>query len=177
MALGIWYRCPTPEAACLPGPSVCSVAMRSLSDDGGQSMVELALTLPILVFSLIGGADLARAYAIQLAVQNGARAGAEAAAITYPFALTESSIKTRTIDEMDRTPGMVATNALITVTFKQLDGTTACTDPPSPTTPCYATVRVRYTFRTVTPWPLVPNVAYFDRSTTMRTIKGGTLPP
>lgn len=152
-------------------------AMRYISDDRGQSMVELALTLPILVFSLIGGADLARAYAIQLAVQNGARAGAEAAAINYPFTLTESSIRTRTIDEMDRTPGMVAANALVTVTFKQLDGVTTCTDPPSPAAPCYATVRVRYTFRTVTPWPLVPNIANFDRSTTMRTIKGGTLPP
>ena len=82
-----------------------------------------------------------------------------------------------TVDEMDRSPGMVATNALVTVTFKQLDGVTTCTDPPSPAAPCYATVRVRYTFRTVTPWPLVPNVANFDRSTTMRTIKGGTLPP
>lgn len=151
--------------------------MRYLRDDRGQSMVELALTLPILVFSLIGGADLARAYAIQLAVQNGARAGAEAAAINYPFTLTESSIRTRTIDEMDRTPGMTAANAVITVTFKQLDGITTCTDPPSPTTPCFATVRVQYRFTTITPWPFIPNVANFDRRTTMRTIKGGTLPP
>src|SRR5438093_12006470 len=52
-----------------------------LSDDLGQSMVELALLLPVLVFGLIGGADLARAFALQLSVQNGARAGAEAYAV------------------------------------------------------------------------------------------------
>lgn len=77
--------------------------MRYISDDRGQSMVELALTLPILVFTLIGGADLARAYAIQLAVQNGARAGAEAAAVNQ--APTATSIVLRTRDEMARTPG------------------------------------------------------------------------
>ncbi len=175
MPLGIWYRCPTPEAACRAGPSVCSVAMRYISDDRGQSMVELALTLPILVFGLIGGADLARAYAIQLAVQNGARAGAEAAAID--FSPTESVIKTRTRDEMARTPGMDALNATITVTLKQADSATTCVDPPTTTNPCFATVRVQYTFRTVTPWPLIPNVANFDRFTTMRTIKGGALQP
>ena len=166
-----------PQAPRSAGCSVCSDTMRYISDDRGQSMVELALTLPILVFTLIGGADLARAYAIQLAVQNGARAGAEAAAINYPFTLTETSIRARTIQEMDRTPGMTAANAVITVTFKQVDGVTTCTDPPTPTNPCYATVRVQYTFNTITPWPLIPNVANFDRSTKMRTIKGGTLPP
>lgn len=71
---------------------------------------------------------------------------------------------------------MDAANATVTVTFKQVDGTTTCIDPPTPAVPCYATVRVQYTFRTVTPWPLIPNLANFDRSTTMRTIKGGALP-
>ena len=54
---------------------------RALREDVGQSIVELSLMLPLLVFGLIGGADLARAFAIQLAVQNGARAGAESYAI------------------------------------------------------------------------------------------------
>ena len=50
--------------------------LRFVRGDRGQSIVELALALPILVFLLIGGADLARAFAIQIAVQNGARAAA-----------------------------------------------------------------------------------------------------
>jgi len=142
-------------------------------DERGQSLVEVALLLPLLVFVLMGGADLARAYALQLAVQNGARAGAEAAAIdTAP---TSSGARQRAIDEMDRTPGMNTTAALsagtmaVTATFAKSDGST-CTIEPTPVDPCFVTVRVQYTFRTVTPWPLIPNTANFDRATTMRTI-------
>ncbi|MGH2500688.1 MAG: TadE/TadG family type IV pilus assembly protein [Candidatus Limnocylindria bacterium] len=136
--------------------------------DGGQSMVEFALALPMLVFLLIGGADLARAFAIQVAVQNGARAGAEAAALD--FSPTSSKAEARARDEMARTPGMDPAAPTVTVTFSQADGTTACVEPTIGT-PCYATVRVQHTWQTLIPWPLLPNVANFDRSTTVRTVK------
>lgn len=142
--------------------------MSFTNGDRGQSLVELALTLPILVFSLIGGADLARAYGAQIAVQNAARAGAEAAAIsqspTAPLAIA------RARDELSRTPGVIAASAAITVKFKGADGVTACVTPTSVANPCFATLRVRYTWRTITAWPLIPNVARLDRSTTMRMI-------
>jgi Flp pilus assembly protein TadG len=145
-----------------------------LRGQGGQSLVEYALTLPVLVFALLGASDLARAYALELAVQNGARAGAEAAAIdTTP---TESETIARAKDEMDRTPGMSSSQATVTVLMKGSGGAD-CIDPPTALAPCWVTVRVRYTFNTITPWPLVPNTATFDRSTTIRTMKGGTLPP
>lgn len=140
-------------------------------------MVELALTLPILVFALIGGADMARAYALQLAVQNGARAGAEAAAIND--APSSALAVARAKDEMARTPGMDVDAAIasgdmqVDAAFAKVDGT-ACTTTPTIADPCWVTVRVRYTFRTVTPWPLVPNTANFDRRTTMRTIGSGS---
>lgn len=144
--------------------------MKFMNSDRGQSVVELALTLPIIVFSLLGGADLARAYALQLAVQNGARGGAEAAAITQ--APTEQLAVGRARDEMSRTPGMDVddlTNPLVTAVFAKPDGT-ECANPPSALDPCFVTVRVRFTFRTITPWPLVPNTASFDRQTVFRTI-------
>lgn len=130
-------------------------------------MVEIALALPIMVFLLIGGADMARAFAVQLAVQNGARAGAESYAITF----TPTSLETiqHTQQEMNRTPGMDASLATITVQKKQADGVTTCIATPDPTTPCFVTVRVQYTFRTIIAWPLIPNVYNFDRSTTVRT--------
>jgi Flp pilus assembly protein TadG len=140
--------------------------VRLLSGERGQSIVELALVLPVMAFALLGAADMARAFAIQLAVQNGARAGAEAAAIDYSPTVNES--EARTIDEMNRTPGMVAANATVTVTFKQIDGLTDCLNPPTVATPCYAKVRVQYTFSTITPWPLVPNSFALDRTTMMR---------
>lgn len=133
-------------------------------------MVEVALALPLLAYVLLGGADMARAYAVQLAVQNGARAGAEAAAID--FAPTADKAIARAMDEMARTPGMDANAATVTAFFKQANGTTDCVDPPTVAAPCYAIVQVRYTFRTVTPWPLIPNTFTFDRSTTMRMIVG-----
>jgi Flp pilus assembly protein TadG len=140
--------------------------MRALKGELGQSVVELALLLPILAFLLLGGADLARAYAIQLAVQNGARAGAEAAAIAYTP--TADTTRARARDEMGRTPGMDATVPTVDVTFASSDGVTACANPPTEAIPCFATVRVQHAFRTITPWPLVPNEFHFDRSTTMR---------
>ena len=144
--------------------------MAFMNGDRGQSMVELALTLPILVFILIGGVDLARAFAMQLAVQNGARAGAEAAAIDFSPTVAEAEVQAR--DEMARTPGMDANVPAVTVTFKQADGATDCLTTPTVANPCFATVRVVFTYNAVIPWPLIPNTATFDRQTTMRTIKG-----
>lgn len=146
---------------------------RWVGEDLGQSLVEIALSLPMLTFLLLGGADMARAYAVQLAVQDGARAGAEAAAIDY--SPTVAKAQARACDEMGRTPGMNVSTCpnnpnkpAVYVTFAQSDGTTACVNPPTLTTPCFATVEVRYTFRTVTPWPLIPNTFTFDRTTVMR---------
>ena len=79
-----------------------------MRDEIGQSLVELALLLPILVFGLIGAADLARAFALQLAIQNGARAGAEAYAIN--FAPTPAMAGARALDEIQRTPGINVRN-------------------------------------------------------------------
>lgn len=176
-----WYSCATARTAAQACSSLSLRAMqrlgRRLQEEAGQSMVELALALPILVFGLIGGADMARAYALQLAVQNGARAGAEAAAIND--APTSALAIARAKDEMSRTPGMNVDGAIangdmqVTAVFAKLDGT-ACTTTPTIADPCWVTVRVRYTFRTVTPWPLIPNTANFDRRTTMRTIGSGS---
>lgn len=139
--------------------------MRAVRDELGQSVVELALSLPLLAFMLLGAADMARGYAIQLAVQNGARAGAEAAAVDHSPTIAGAAARTR--DEMNRTPGMYSGDATVTVVFSRSDGT-ACSDPPTVLVPCFATVRVQHTFRTITPWPLIPNEFNFDRSTTMR---------
>ena len=141
----------------------------AINEQFGQSMVELALLLPILVFGLIGAADLARAFALQLAIQNGARAGAEAYAIT--FSPTTTMAQTRAMDEMARTPGMNVNNPDLQIftSVAQADGQTACLRPPTVDTPCFVTVEVLYVFHTIVPWPFIPNTANFDRSTTMRT--------
>jgi len=128
--------------------------------------VEIALTLPILVYGLIGGADLARAYAAQVAVQNAARAGAEAAAIDYTPTSGESVTAAK--NELGNTPGVNPNSATITVTFTQSDGTTACLQSPSIATPCYANVRVQYTYTTIGRYPGMPSTFKLDRITKMR---------
>lgn len=139
---------------------------RLLAEEHGQSIIETALMMPLLVFLILAGGDMARGYAIQIAIQNGARAGAEAAAIDYTPTVTETVARAR--DEMSRTPGMDSAVPSIAVTFKQSNGTTDCVSPPTLANPCFATVRVTMTWRTITPWPLIPNTFNFDRSTTMR---------
>ncbi len=148
-------------------PSQKRVRAALLRHDAGQSMVELGLMLPLLAFVLIGGADLARAYAVQLAVQNGARAGAEATVVQRTP--TQADAVTQAQQEMGRTPGLDVTAAIITMTIADKNGNTPCViQPPTPVNPCFSTVRVRYTFSTIIAWPLLPSTFTFDRSTTMR---------
>jgi Flp pilus assembly protein TadG len=140
----------------------------AVREELGQSLVELALLLPILVFGLIGAADLARAFAIQLAVQNGARAGAEAYAIS--FAPTPALAAARVLDEVSRTPGInVAILDITTPGRPQHTDGTDCVTTPTVANPCFYTVTVEYQFHTLVPWPFIPNTANFNRSTTMRT--------
>ena len=125
------------------------------ANDVGQALIEFALLLPLICFMLIGGSDLARAYAMQLACANGARAGAESAVIGYN--LTDAAIIQHVRDEMARTPGMDPYSANATITVTHIAG------PPA-----YTKVRVQYTFTTIISWPIVPNTALIDRATQFR---------
>ncbi len=136
-------------------------------ETGGQSIVELALCLPLLVFGLVGGADLARAFALQIAVENGSRAGAEAYAITS--LATQGEARQAAIDEINRTPTAAATAGMVQVSTTLADGTTACVVSSTIAVPCYVNVRIQYTWRTLIAWPLIPNTGTFDRTTSMRT--------
>jgi len=135
--------------------------------DDGQSLVELALTLPLLTFALLGGADMARAFALQIAVENGSRAGAESYAIDSSPTSTEA--QAAVVAEINRTPTANASASNVTVTKAQADGSTACVSPPTVATPCFVSVRVIYGWSTIIAWPIVPNGGTFDRTTTIRT--------
>jgi Flp pilus assembly protein TadG len=133
----------------------------------GQSMVELALCLPLLVFGLVGGADLARGFALQIAVENGSRAGAEAYAITSIPTAAEAQLAA--VEEINRTPTAAANASMVQVTKTLADGTLAPNCASTIAVPCYVNVRVQYVWRTLVAWPLIPNSGTFDRTTSMRT--------
>ena len=136
---------------------------RFVVSESAQSLVEISLVLPLLVFGLLAGADLARAFAVQLAVQNGARAGAESYAIDSTPTPTEA--RNAAVAEMNRTPSLTATVGNVTIVEAQIDGVTPCIHPPPQATPCYVTVTVIYTWQSATPWPWIPNTANFNRTT------------
>lgn len=126
--------------------------MERLRREGGQSLIETALSLSILVFLLIGGVDMARAYSAQVGVLNAARAAAEAGATET--ATTVAAIQGYATEELGRVPGVNSALATVTVTGCCVSGA--------------LTVRVQYPFRTLIAWPLVPNLLALDRSATFR---------
>ena len=139
---------------------------RWLREQAGQSLAEIALSLPILVFCLIGGGDIARAFAIQLAVQNAARAGAEGTALDVTPTQTEADSWAK--QELGNTPGLTASNATVTLTLTDGAGGSCSASPPTYANPCYAQVRVQYTWSTLVAWPMLPHTFTFDRTVMVR---------
>ena len=123
--------------------------------DSGQALVETALSLSLLVFTILGGADMARAFAAQMGVQNAARAGAEAAVTRA--ATTDPQIVAYALDELGRIAGVDSSAATVTVTHTTGGGGESLVN-----------VRVQYTYRTLAPWPFVPNTLSLDRTVTFR---------
>ena len=138
--------------------------------------MEIGIAVPIMAFALIGGVDLLRVAAVQQAVVNAARVGAEFAAADTTQ--TDAAVTAQVTSELNRTPGLVAANAVITLPTRNAqgayqgalaDGTTVCSSTVAgpPPQPCFIAVSVRYTFRTIVAWPYVPNRALVDRSAAM----------
>lgn len=101
----------------------------------GQSLVEFALLLPLLIVILIGILDLGRFFGGYVALTNAAREGARYA-IDYPTDTT--GIKNRTVSEVSGSlPNFTTSN----VTVNAASGT----DPGNP-----ITVAVSYPFPLIT---------------------------
>lgn len=135
-------------------PSGHPVRESRRTGESGQALVETALSLSLLVFTILGGADMARAFAAQVGVQNAARAGAEAWATRA--ATTDPQVTAYALDELGRIAGVNSAAATITVTHTTAGGVSL------------VNVRVQYTYRTLAPWPFVPNTLNLDRTVTFR---------
>lgn len=129
--------------------------MRRIHEDPGQALVEVALALPILVFGLLGAADLGRAFSAQVGAQSAARVGAEAAVLG--IATDSAQIATHARADFGRVAGVDPNTLTVTVT-----------ETTGPGGEKLVTVRATYVFRTLVAWPLVPNSATIDRGATMR---------
>ncbi|HYU03261.1 MAG TPA: TadE/TadG family type IV pilus assembly protein [Jatrophihabitantaceae bacterium] len=130
-------------------------------DDRGQSFVEVGLMLPLVALLVLGGLDLGRAYASQLAVQNAARAGAEAKVLGGSCSSGPGNCPA-VVTELSRVPGLHPVESACPPAVEQF-----CVTVTSDST--FVTVTVQYTFQTLFDWRVVPHTAALDRSTKLRT--------
>jgi Flp pilus assembly protein TadG len=150
-------------------PSLFRRAIHLFANERASSLVETALTLPVLVLMLCAAVDLGRACTMAIAVDSAAQAGA-LYGITHPTAATNPSIA-----YTGDTAGMVAAATLDaanwpviipTATFgcQCSDGTgdsKSCIKPPSPS--CtdnivnYVQVTTTAKFNPLLPYPGLPS--------------------
>lgn len=175
------------RAAAPPSP-------RQPSGRAGQSVVEFALVLPIMLVIVLAVLDLSRIYTTMLTVESAAREAAdfgtfgsqkwdEAVYAIVPDG-TEANMKRRACVAASALPDYVGPDDdCANPTFSYLlsgdrgatwgpfDPTLACDDPVR-TTPCWLKVTLEYDFRLIAPLNLdilgvsigIPNALTFQRS-------------
>src|SRR6202042_3592608 len=70
-----------------------------LTGDTGQGLVELALTLPLLILIVMGGAEFARVAGASIETANAARAGAQYGAQTNVPASDDAGMQTAALND------------------------------------------------------------------------------
>ncbi len=143
-------------------------AFSVLSGEHGGSLVELALTLPLLFLLLLGAIDFGRAYYLAMEIAGAAHAGAEYGA-QYPTD-TAGMQAAATADAPD-VPGLTVNTP--SYGCECSDGTSfsaSCTTTPTCTTNVVyrATVSVSATYKPIIPWPKLPSSISLSSSATMR---------
>ncbi|MHB9145145.1 MAG: TadE/TadG family type IV pilus assembly protein [Symbiobacteriia bacterium] len=127
------------------------MSRRLSRDERGQSLVEFALVVPLLLLLVIGIMEFGRAYSANLALQNAAREGARLA-IT---GATDANITQRVVSSA---VGLDSTKLTVTVS------------PVTRVQGAYVTVTATYQFQYLT--PLITNIIgslkTFQSTVTMR---------
>lgn len=77
---------------------------RVFSNQSGQALIELALTLPILVALLIGAAELAQVSYVAIEVANAAKAAAQYGAQNVTTAADTTGMQTAAINDAGNLP-------------------------------------------------------------------------
>lgn len=137
----------------------------------GQSMVELALMLPVLAILLLASLDFARMFNRSMAVTDAARAGAQWGAQNHASAANVLGMEQAacgSMTDLSCTPGTNTTAS----SFCQCAGSTgtiSCTSPGTCTNvQNFVTVTATSTFTTVIPYPGLPSSVPLSASVTMQ---------
>lgn len=141
----------------------------------GQSVVEFALILPVMLIILLGIADLARVYTTMLSVESAAREAADYGTTLGAGKWQPGAPMDATVAEMERRACVAASN-LPDYSDSDLDPSNGCTNPafsycvtpfvggpcgpvnaadhcedPLRATPCDVTVTLTHAFRLIAP--------------------------
>ena len=135
-----------------------------LTGDRGQSLVEIALTLPLLLITLLGMVDVGRAMIYSTAVTNAAREGALLASRTAAPALAVVALRAcnetgfNSYNDAVTTPAPSASPAVATCTSgAQVSLSTSPCSTATPTPyPSDSTVTVTYRFSLVSGYLFQP---------------------
>jgi Flp pilus assembly protein TadG len=137
----------------------------------GQSLLELALTLPVLAILLLVALDFARMFNMAMAVTDAARAGAHWGAqnrTTAANVLGMEQVACASMVDYPCTPGANT----VASSFCQCagsSGTISCTNPGGCTNVlAFVTVTARTTFSTVFAYPGLPASVPLSASVTMQ---------
>jgi Flp pilus assembly protein TadG len=139
--------------------------------NGGQSLAEMALMLPVLVVLLLVALDFSRLYYLAMEVTDAARAGAQFGSANGAAAQNTSGIETvacNSMADLSCTPG-VNTTALNFCQCAGSSATISCTSPGGCTAvQNFVTVTATATFKTVVSYPGIPSSVPVKASVTMQ---------
>ena len=132
--------------------------LRRLMGEGrGQSLVELALLLPVLLILVLGTIDFGRVFFAYISVTNAARNGADYAAEGQAATADLDGIRTTALADTGDLPNTSPTNPGVAVATG--------TDSQGR---LYADVTVSYAFTTLFPWPGIPDSLDVQRTVRAR---------
>jgi Flp pilus assembly protein TadG len=159
----------------LPHPLIRPIRHRQLACESGQSLVELALTLPILLALILGAAEVGRIAYASIEIANAARAGAGFAVqnSVYPYDTTDI-----TAAVAQEAPDLTSVQALATpACYCSSGGSFVCADVNSTTCAStdhyedFVTVTVTGKMNTLFGVPGIPSSLTLTSSATMRLLE------
>jgi hypothetical protein len=161
--------------------------VRAAVEQRGQSVVEFALIVPLLLFLVVAIADLGRLYVSAVAVEAAAREAADYGAFKAEYWMPVNMATTRA--EMERRactaaagshlegytepPGTVdhstCSNPTFSCTLEKSGSSIDCLDPtldcsdPTAEPPCIVHARMEYDFTMIGAFPPLPQTLHFGR--------------
>ncbi len=138
------------------------------ASERGQSMLEMAAVLPVLVVMVLAATDFGRLYYTNIEVQNAARAGAQYGSQSLITAADAGGMKTAATNDGSNIAGLTATASQCTcMTGSSVAAcpTSYCSSNPNGT---FVQVNTSKTFDTIINYPMIPHQLTLSAKAVMR---------